>query len=204
MPNSASDRGRVLTNVVKLHLSREAEKLKYSISPAAAANSFVEFAGLFIPQIQDLAIAEFAGGEDTEAVRVDIITVVLQLVCWIVEQCAMLAESFSPHYITYEAVGWWDDKVRFLWILDECLEAACKQKILSFPEAKTPGTHTEARGMYSPRIMNWASTQLTWANNMAGRLQGKVGKVPNRYDVLVELFGLTRQTLETHIRRGQR
>jgi hypothetical protein len=52
--------------------------------------------------------------------------------------------------------------------------------------------------------MNWAFTQLTWANELAGRIQRKVSMVPNHCGVKVELFGLTRQALKNYIRHGQR
>lgn len=203
LPNSAFDRAHVVADVIELHLSWEIDNLKHTINPSAAINSFVEFAALFVPQIRGLAIAEFVGGEETDEVRAGISAVVLKLVCWIVEQSAMLGESLVPQYLPYQRAGWYEQSIKALWDLDTCLEAACQQRMQSFPEAKAPGSYTEAPGLYSARIMSWAFGQLSWVNKMAGRLQRSVDKVPNHYGVKVELFGLTRQALKNYIRHGQ-
>ena len=203
LPDSASDRAHVLADVIELHLTWEVQNLKHSISASAAVNNFVDFAGLFLPQIQTLAIGEFVGGEDTEEVRAEISIVVLKLVCWIVEQLIELAESVAPQYVPHQVAGWYDEGVKALWNLDTCLEAAWQRRLQCFPESKMPGSQTEPPGLYSPRIMNWAYSQLTGVNRVAGRLQRKVGMVPNHYGVLVDLFGLTRQSMKNYIRHGQ-
>lgn len=185
VPNCAADRARVVADVIELHLS-------------------CEIAGLRSSQIQGLAIAEFVGGEETDEVRDEISTIVLKLMCWIVEQNVTLAEWVSPKYDSYQAGGWYDDGVKALLDLDTCLEAACQQKMNTFPEAKRLETCTEAAGLYSARIMDWAFTQLTWLNKMAGRLEWKVGPLPSHYGANVALFGLTRHALKNYIRHAQR
>ncbi len=203
LPVSACDRGHVVADVIELHLTWEIENLKHCVNPSAAVNSFVHFAALFVPQIQGLAIAEFVGEEETDEVRAEISVVVLKLMCWIVEQTAMLAGFVTPQYTSYQSAGWHEEGVKALWDLDTCLEAACLQELHSFPEAKMPGSYTTAPGLYSARIMDWAFTQLTWTNKSAGRLQRKVDMVPNHYGVKVELFGLTRQALKNYLRHAQ-
>lgn len=204
VPNCAADRARVVADVIELHLSCEIAGLRSSICPSVAVNSFLGFAALFVPQIQGLAIAEFVGGEETDEVRDEISTIVLKLMCWIVEQNVTLAEWVSPKYDSYQAGGWYDDGVKALLDLDTCLEAACQQKMNTFPEAKRLETCTEAAGLYSARIMDWAFTQLTWLNKMAGRLEWKVGPLPSHYGANVALFGLTRHALKNYIRHAQR
>jgi hypothetical protein len=203
VPNSASDRAHTVADVIELHLTWEVENLKHSVNPSAAVNSFTEFAALFVPQIQNLAVAEFVGGEETDEVREKISAVVLKLMCWIMEQSVTLAEAVAPQYLSYQAVRWYDEGVRALWDLDTCAQGAFWRRLQSFPEAKMPGSYAQVPGLYSARIMDWAFTQLTWVNKMAGRLQRKVDKVPNHYGVKVELFGLTRHALKDYLRHGQ-
>jgi hypothetical protein len=193
VPNSASDRAHVVADVIQLHLTWEADNLQHNINPSFAINSFVEFAALFVPQIQGLAIGEFVGGEETNEVRAQFGAAVIRLMGWIVEKIVLLAERVGPQYISYQAMGWYDTGVRALWEIDTCLEAACRQRMLSSGEA----------GLYSAPIMNWAAGQLTWLNSMAGRLHQMVGMVPNHYGVTVPFFGLTRHGLENHLHQGQ-
>lgn len=204
VPNAATDRARVVADVIKLHLSWEIAGLMNSISPSAAVNGLVEFAALFVPQIQGLAIAEFVGGEETIEVRDEISAIVLNLMCWIVGQSVALAESVTPQHPTYQAVGWYEEGLKALGDLDACMEAAHQQKMTTFPEASMSDTYFEAAGLYSARIMNWAFAQLTWMNKMAGRLERKVGMVPAPDVSKVGLFGLTRQALKNYIRHAQR
>ena len=204
MPNSAVKRAEVVANVIKLHLNWEVENLKNGVNASASLNSFVEFAGLFIPQIQDLALAEYIGEEDTTGVRFNIGTVTMNLLSWIVEMCVLMAEYHAPKYLSYQAVGWYDEGLKALRTIDATLEAACKHKMASFPEAKRLGSDTQMPGLFSDRIMKWASLQLVWANNMAEKLQSKAPMVPDQDGSLEEPFGLTRQALDNHVRHGQR
>jgi hypothetical protein len=204
IPDSVSDRAHVVADVIELHLTWEIHNLKSSISPLAAVSSFGEFAAIFMPQIQGLADTAFFGGEDTDDLCAEITDVVLKLMRWIVEQSAMLTEHVIPEHLSSEPGLWYDEGVKTIWDLDTCMEMACQQKLQSFPEVRSLGSLTEPPGLYSTRIMNWAFTQLTWANELAGRIQRKVSMVPNHYGVKVELFGLTRQALKNYIRHGQR
>jgi hypothetical protein len=203
MPDSASLRAQVVADVIELHLTWEYENLKHSMSPAAAINSFVGFTATFVPEIQSLAIAEFVGDEDTEEVRSEIANIVLKLVRWIVEHCVMLADFVTPQYLLSYVAGWYDEGVKGMWDIDTCFKAACQRMLHSFPEASMRGSYTEAPGLYSPRIMDWASRQLTWVNLMAGRLEEKAGMVPNHYGRFVQLFILTRLSLKEYLRHGQ-
>ncbi len=204
MPNSAVERAEVLANVIKLHLNWEVENLKHGVNVSASLNSFVEFAALFLPQVQDLALAEYVGEEDTQRVRFMIATVVMNLMSWIVEICVKMVEHIAPIYLSFQAVRWYDQGLKALRAIDACLEAVCKHKIASFPEAKRPASDTRIPGLFSARIMKWASLQLVWANNMAEMLQSKAPMVPDQDGSLEEPFGLTRQALDNHIRVGHR
>lgn len=204
IPDLASDRARVVADVIELHLTWEFENLKHSISSSAAVNAFVDFAALFLPQIRSLALGEYVGGEETYEARAEISAIVLKLVVWIVEESAILAECVAPKYLPSQSSEWYDEGVRALWDLDTCLERAFQHRMHSFPEALILGSFTEAPGLYSDGILEWAFLQLTWANKVAGRLQRTVDMVPNQYGVKVELFLLTRQSLKNFIRHGQR
>jgi hypothetical protein len=203
VPNAASDRAHVVADVIELHLTWEVENLKHSISPAAAVNSFVGFAALFVPQIRGLAVSEFVGGEDNDNVHAEISAVNMKLMCWIIDQSVTLVETVTPEYASYQPVGWYEEGVKGLWHLDTCLEASCQQHMQCSPEAKIPTDWDAVPGLYSARMLEWAFTQLTWVNRMAGRLERKVGMVPNNYGVKVGLFGLTRQSLKNYLRHGQ-
>lgn len=203
MPNSAIGRAEVVANVIKLHLNWEMDNLKHGVNGSASLNSFVEFAALFIPQIQGLAIAEYVGGEDTQNVRYGIATVVMNLLSWMLDVCVLMAEYHAPKYLSYRALGWYDEGLQALRAIDACLEVAFKNKIASFPEAKRLGSDTQMPGMFSRRIMKWANLQLVWANKMAEKLQSLAPMVLDEFGNLEEPFGRLRQTLDDHVRRGQ-
>lgn len=204
MPNSAVKRAEVLANVIKLHLSWEVENLKHGVNASASLNSFVEFAGLFIPQIQDLARGNYVGGEETVRVRYDIATVATNLLRWIVEMCVWMAEHLAPLYLSYHAVGWYDEGLKALRTIDACLEAVFKNKMAAFPEARRLGSGSQMPGMFSPRIMEWVRSKLVWVNGMAEKLQSKAPMVPGPDGSLEVPFGLTIQALDTHLHSGLR
>ncbi len=200
MPNSAVERAEVVANVIKLHLNWEAENLNNGVNGSASLNSFVEFAALFIPQIQDLALGDYIGGEDTVDVRCNIANVAMNLICWIVEICVLMAEYHAPMYLSYHAIGWYDEGLKALRAIDTCSEAICKHQIASFPEADILGSDTQMPGLFSPRIMNWATKRLAWANKMTAKLQSKAPMVPDQSGNSEEPFGLLRQVLDNHMR----
>ena len=110
--------------------------------------------------------------------------------CWIVEQTVTLAaETVRPQQLSYLSFGWSDAGTRALGQIDTCLEAACRQTIHAFTEA-----NVGVPGLHRARIVDWTSVQLTWLNDMAGRLGRKFGMV---------LFGLTIHSLERILHRGQ-
>ncbi|KAF7509580.1 hypothetical protein GJ744_007618 [Endocarpon pusillum] len=202
MPNSAVERAEVLANIIKLHLSWEVENLKNGVNASASLNSFVEFAGLFVPQIRDLALANYVGGEDTVRVRYNIATVGTNLLRWIVEMFVSMAKHHAPKYLSYQAVGWYDEGLKALRAIDACLDTVCKNKMESFPEAKRPAPATQMPGIFHPRVMQWVNSKLDWVDDMAGKLQSKAPMVPNQDGSVEAPFGRTRQALEQHLLRG--
>lgn len=203
VPNSASDRAQVLANLIELHLTWDVEHLKHCIDPSPAVNSFLEFAALYIPQLQGVAIAEFVGGEETVQVRNEIAVTVMRLVSWIVEQTVMLAEAVAPHYLSYHAVGLHEEGKRALWDLDACLAAACQQKMQADADVINIGYLGVVPPLYSRPVLDWAFKQLMWIETMAGRLETKVDQVPNHYGEKVQLFCLTKEALRYHLFQGQ-
>ncbi len=199
MPNSAVERAEVVANIIKLHLNWEAENLKNGVNASASLNSFVEFAALFLPQAQDLALGAYIGGEDTVDVRFSIATVALNLLCWMVELCVLLAEYHAPMYQSYHAIGWYDEGLKALMAIDTSLEAVCKHHIASFPEANILGSNTQMPGLCSPRIMEWTNKRRVWANKMAARLHSKAPMVPDLFGNVEEPLGLLRQALDKHM-----
>jgi hypothetical protein len=203
VPNSAVARAHVVAQTIQIHMTWEIDNLKHSVNPSAGVNSFVEFVTVLFPQIQGLAVGEFAGEEDTPQVRAEISSTALKLLCWTVEQVVILARAVTPQYQSYQAATWSAESAKTLWDIDSALKKAYYHQLHSFPESKQMPPEVRVPGLFSPRIMRWAFTQLTWLNKMASGLQQKVDMITNPYGDRVELFTMTREALKTYIRQAQ-